>query len=81
MWIWNGRIEPMPGESVEDAAEEAIFLAKTFRAGPKGHENRYFTMAFNDVQLKIYCDTTVDEVLKAYFEERYSDYVKARDAG
>jgi hypothetical protein len=71
MWIWEGVICPEPGESIDNAAKQAIALAKVFKAAPRPDKYQYFTIAFNDIELKIYRDSTVKEVVNEYFKLLY----------
>jgi len=71
MWIWGGKICPEPGECIDNAALEACFIARAFRAGSKidPEAQRWdvcFSFKFNDVVLRVFRDSTPEEICEQY---------------
>ena len=65
MWLWEGSLRPEPGETIADAAREAIKICRIYGARYSVHQ--YFDLVFNGQTIRVFAHSTVEDVVSQYF--------------
>ena len=65
MWLWEGSLRPEPGETIADAAREAIKICRKY--GDRYSSHQYLNLMFNGQIIKVYAHSTVEDVVSQYF--------------
>jgi len=64
VWLWEGSLRPEPGETIADAAREAIKICRIYGARYSVHQ--YFDLVFNGQTIRMFAHSTAEDVVAQY---------------